>query len=68
MADTQPAALSFVFWHLVLIYVAIYWEMISPYWNRGVFDPLDLIATVVGGLSALTILTYSPKGHDNEQL
>jgi len=44
------------------------WEMISPYWNRGVFDPVDLIATVVGGLAALTILTYSPKGHDNEHL
>ena len=44
------------------------WEMISPYWNRGVCDPLDLVATVAGGLAALTILTYSPIGHDNEHL
>ena len=38
------------------------WEIISPYWNRGVFDPLDIIATVVGGLAALTLLTYFPGG------
>lgn len=44
------------------------WEIISPYWNRGVFDPLDLIATVVGGLGVLTIPGYFPAGHDDEHL
>jgi hypothetical protein len=44
------------------------WEMISPYWNRGVFDPLDLIATVAGGLTALALLTYFPTGFANEHL
>jgi hypothetical protein len=44
------------------------WEMISPYWNRGVFDPLDLIATVAGGLIALALLTYFPTGFANEHL
>jgi len=44
------------------------WEMISPYWNRGVFDPLDLIATVVGGLTVLALLTYFPTEFANEHL
>ena len=44
------------------------WEMISLYWNRGVFDPLDLIATVVGGLAVLALLTYFPTGFANEHL
>jgi len=33
------------------------WELVGPYWMRGVFDPLDVIATLTGGLGALTILT-----------
>jgi hypothetical protein len=37
------------------------WEIIGPYWHRGTFDPLDLIATVAGGLIALVILTHSPR-------
>ena len=42
------------------------WEIVGPYWKRGVFDPLDIIATVVGGLVALTILTYlSAKHYDD---
>ncbi|MDB4584597.1 hypothetical protein N9164_15705 [Draconibacterium sp.] len=44
------------------------WEIISPYWNRGVFDPLDLIATVVGGLTVLALLTYFPTEFANEHL
>lgn len=37
------------------------WELIGPYWTRGVFDPFDLIATVVGGAIALAVLTYLPR-------
>jgi hypothetical protein len=44
------------------------WRVISPYWNRGVFDLLDLVATVVGGLAALTLLTHFSRGHDIEHL
>jgi hypothetical protein len=44
------------------------WEVIVPYWMRGVFDPLDMIATVVGGLAALIILTYYSRGHVDEYL
>jgi hypothetical protein len=44
------------------------WEVFSPYWNRGVFDSLDLIATVVGGLTALALLTYFPAGDRDDHL
>ena len=39
------------------------WKIIGPYWKHGVFDPQDIIATVIGGLAALTIQTYLPEGH-----
>jgi hypothetical protein len=31
--------------------------LIGPYWARGVFDPLDLLATLMGGGVALYLLT-----------
>jgi hypothetical protein len=31
--------------------------LIGPYWARGVFDPLDLLATLMGGGIALYLLT-----------
>ena len=37
------------------------WELFGPYWANGVFDPLDLLATVVGGTIALAVLTYLPR-------
>lgn len=37
------------------------WELIGPYWTRGVFDPYDLIATVLGGAIAMIILARLPK-------
>jgi len=42
------------------------WEIIGPYWKRGVFDPQDIIATVAGGLAALAILSYFSTGHVDE--
>ena len=44
------------------------WEIIGPYWNSGVFDPRDIIATVTGGLAALVILSYFSTGHGDEHL
>lgn len=41
------------------------WEIIGPYWHRGAFDPLDLIATAGGGLIAFAILTHSPREINN---
>ena len=43
------------------------WEIIRSYWERGVFDPLDMIATFTGGLAALTILAFFPTGHTDER-
>ena len=36
------------------------WAIAEPYWTRGVFDPLDLLATVTGGVIALALLAYLP--------
>jgi hypothetical protein len=36
------------------------WQLVGPYWTRGVFDPLDLLATLLGGAIALAMLTYMP--------
>ena len=38
-------------------------EFIGPYWSRGVFDPLDLLATLLGGAIALILLGRFPKEH-----
>ena len=36
------------------------WALVEPYLNRGVFDPLDLIATALGGAIALYLLSELP--------
>lgn len=41
------------------------WSLFSPYWSRGVFDPLDLIATISGGLLALALAMQIPAGKKN---
>jgi hypothetical protein len=41
------------------------WKLIGPYWTRGAFDPLDIIATVAGGIIALVILTHVPVETEN---
>jgi len=38
-----------------------FWELFGPYWANGVFDQLDLLATVVGGVIALAVLAYLPR-------
>ncbi len=35
------------------------WNLVGPYLERGVFDPLDLFATLVGGSLALAILSWT---------
>ncbi len=44
------------------------WDMIGPYWQRGVFDPLDLLATLAGGAVAILLLSCFPteKAHETE--
>jgi hypothetical protein len=39
-------------------------EILLPYWSRGSFDYLDLVATAIGGLVALAILRYPPRGSE----
>ncbi len=34
------------------------WELIGPYWARGVFDSLDLLATLLGGGIAIYLLNH----------
>ncbi|MDH3536765.1 MAG: hypothetical protein OER87_13560 [Gammaproteobacteria bacterium] len=41
------------------------WEIVRPYWIRGVFDPLDMLATLMGGMIALVLLTHLPKEKNN---
>ena len=36
------------------------WELVGPYWTRGTFDQLDLLASVIGGSIAMALLTYTP--------
>ena len=38
------------------------WGVARLYWSRGAFDPIDLIATIVGGLLALGLLASSAIG------
>ena len=33
------------------------WGAFGPYWQRGVFDPLDLLATFAGGAVAILLLS-----------
>ena len=41
------------------------WALIGPYWTRGVFDPIDLVATLLGGLTAMFLITRSPMEDNN---
>ena len=58
---TQYPGLSvtFTIW-LSDVLPAAGWNLIGPYWTRGVFDPIDLITTLIGGLIALILITHLP--------
>ncbi|MDH3636624.1 MAG: hypothetical protein OES20_18185 [Gammaproteobacteria bacterium] len=53
-------ATSFAAWFSTTLPDAV-WELIGPYWTRGVFDPYDLLATVLGGAIAMFILSRLPR-------
>jgi len=44
------------------------WILVAPYWTHGSFDPLDLLATLVGGSIALALLTHLPKENSDEKI
>ena len=37
------------------------WELVGPYWMHGIFDPLDLVATLIGGSIAFILLGHLSK-------
>jgi hypothetical protein len=37
------------------------WATIGPYWTRGVFDPVDLLATLAGGAIALLLIATTSR-------
>jgi hypothetical protein len=55
-----------VAWLADTLFVSV-WAIIGPYWMRGVFDSLDMVATVAGGLAALTILTSLSTEHYDDR-
>lgn len=42
------------------------WQVIGPYWTRGSFDPLDLLATLVGGVIALALFAAGSRKNEDE--
>jgi hypothetical protein len=42
------------------------WNLVEPDWTTGTFDHLNIIASVVGGLLALTLLTHLSPEHKHE--
>lgn len=40
-------------------------SLITPYWANGTFDPIDLIAVLLGGLTALGLLRVVPMESEN---
>ena len=50
---------------LSAILSASVWEIIGPYWIRGIFDLNDLLATLVGGFVALVLLTKTGAGRED---
>jgi len=42
------------------------WQLVGPYWTRGVFDIRDLLATLAGGCVAVLIFAYISRGYKNE--
>ncbi len=55
---------SFSLWSLRVLPESI-WGLIGPYWTQGIFDPIDLIATLAGGLIAMVTVTYLPVEEHN---
>jgi hypothetical protein len=41
------------------------WNLIGPYWMRGIFDPNDLVATLIGGLIAMFLVIRLPAEETN---
>ena len=42
------------------------WDTIGPYWQQGVYDPFDLLATFAGGAVAILLLSRFSTGKADE--
>jgi len=40
-------------------------QLVSPYWSRGTYDPVDLLATLAGGLLATALIVRATKEKAN---
>jgi hypothetical protein len=40
-------------------------QLVSPYWARGTYDPVDLLATLAGGLLATALIVRATKEKAN---
>jgi hypothetical protein len=50
---------------LAVVLSELFWDFVGSYWPRGAFDPLDLVATLLGGIIALALLSSLPReGND----
>jgi hypothetical protein len=54
----HPVIAEFVSGYIKTSFPNSIWTLIGPYWSRGVFDPMDLLATVMGGSIAFYLLTH----------
>jgi hypothetical protein len=67
LESTQhPAVASLLVTWLPNILPVSAWELVGPYWLRGVFDKHDLLASFAGGMVALIALTYLSKERSDE--
>lgn len=67
LESTQHPVIAglFVIWLPDALPVSV-WEIIGPYWLRGVFDYRDLFASLGGGIVALITFTYFSMERTNE--
>jgi len=64
LSQARIIAESIVAWLSVSLPNSV-WVIAESYWTRGVFDPLDLLATFIGGSIALTLNSHWPLRSNN---
>lgn len=50
-----------------IIFIDSISTLFGPYWSRGVFEPLDMLATLMGGGIAMYLIIYLPLEKTNER-
>jgi hypothetical protein len=65
LSQAALIAAPFADWLTEIVPVST-WNLVVPYFTRGVFDWLDLLATLAGGAIALMVLHYLPMETSDE--